>query len=248
MVRNEVAQAESTRLRVTKRARNDLAQYDDLVSEWWRPDGAFAALHWLAAARRSIIPQPAGADEVLLDVGCGGGLLADPTSRYFHVGIDLTTSALHQAQSHAVCPIQADAASLPLATGSAAVVVAGEILEHVEDLNAVVAELCRVLKPGGTVVIDTINDTMLAKFALVTVAERLPGGPPPGIHDPRLFVSPERLSRLFADHGVALSLWGLRPCLRDYARFLFDRRRPVRMVRTKSVALVYQGIGTKDSK
>lgn len=229
----------------TRRPRNDLGQYDDLAAEWWRPEGAFAALHWLAAARLAIIPQASQPNELLVDVGCGGGLTADTTSPYFHVGVDLVASALQAAGSHGVCPIRANAAYLPLVSGCAAVVVAGEILEHVVDLNTVVAELCRVLKPGGTVVIDTINDTSLAKFALVTVAERLPGGPPPGIHDPHLFVDPKRLCALFADHGVKLTVWGLRPAMRDYMRFLFDRRRPVRMVRTKSVALVYQGIGTK---
>ena len=93
--------------------------------------------------------------------------------------------------------------------------------------------------------IDTINDSRRAKFALVTIAERLPGGPPRGIHDPRLFVRPDRLQRMFAAHGVVLRVWGLRPSVVDYARFLIDRRRPVRMLPTKSPGLVYQGIGTK---
>lgn len=245
MGRIEYAQAQTNRPLVTKRPRNDLGQYDDLVGEWWRPDGAFAALHWLAAARVAMIPQPCRPDELLVDVGCGGGLTAHTTSPYFHVGIDLVASALHAARSHGVCPILADAAHLPLASGCAGVVVAGEVLEHVDDLALVVAEICRVLQPGGTVVIDTINDTKVAKFALVTVAEHLPGGPPLGIHDPDLFVNHKRLQRLFADNGVRLTVWGLRPSARDYARFIFDRRRAVRMVRTKSVALVYQGIGTK---
>lgn len=53
------------------RPRNDLGQYDDLEAEWWRPDGGFAALHWLAAARATLIPVPERGDEVLVDVGCG---------------------------------------------------------------------------------------------------------------------------------------------------------------------------------
>lgn len=53
------------------RARNDVCQYDDLADQWWRPDGAFAALHWLARARGALIPQPSTPNAVLLDVGCG---------------------------------------------------------------------------------------------------------------------------------------------------------------------------------
>lgn len=229
------------------RARNDLAQYDDLVEEWWRPHGEFAALHWLAAARRALVPVPRSAGEILVDVGCGGGLMADPACAYVHVGVDRVASALDLARHHGVRALRADVAALPVASGVAAVVVAGEILEHVPSVEQVVAEVCRVLRPGGTVVIDTINDTRFAKLSLVRIAERLPGGPPRGIHDPDLFVDPTRLRRLFADHGVELEVWGLRPSVRDYARFLRDRRRAVRMLRTRSTAGVYQGVGTKAS-
>jgi 2-polyprenyl-6-hydroxyphenyl methylase/3-demethylubiquinone-9 3-methyltransferase len=102
-----------------------------------------------------------------------------------------------------------------------------------------------VLRPGGTVVVDTINATRLARLTLVGIAERLPGGPPPRIHDPDLFVPPDRLEKLFAEHGITLRVWGIRPSARDYARFLADRSHPVRMVPTRSVAVVYQGVGKK---
>lgn len=226
-----------------RRPRNDLRQYDDLVGEWWRPEGAFAALHWLAASRRRLVPSPAGPGEILVDLGCGGGLSYDPASAYVHVGVDLVSSALVHAREHGVTAVRADVAVLPIATAAASVVVAGEILEHVERVDDVVAEICRVLRPGGTVVIDTINDSRFAEVALVRIAERLPGGPPPHIHDPRLFVDAARLRRLFAAHGVDLAVWGLRPSVVDYARFLIDRRRPVRMLRTRSTAGVYQGVG-----
>ena len=180
-----------------------------------------------------------------MDVGCGGGLMADPASAYLHVGVDLVASALGHAHAHGVRTLQADASALPIASESASVVLAGEILEHVTSLDEVVAEVCRVMRPGGTVIIDTINDTRLAKLLLVTIAERLPGGPPRGIHDPRLFVNPERLQNLFAAHGVALDVWGLRPSATDYVKFLTDRRRGVRMLRTRSTSAVYQGVGKK---
>jgi 2-polyprenyl-6-hydroxyphenyl methylase/3-demethylubiquinone-9 3-methyltransferase len=215
------------------------------VDEWWRPEGAFAALHWLARARGELLPAPASAGDVLVDVGCGGGVLAGHVAGYTHVGVDVTLSALGTARRHRVVPVQGDAGRLPIADESAAVVVAGEILEHVHDVPGVVAEVCRVLRPGGLVVIDTINDTAVARFALVRIAERLPGGPPPNIHDAALFVSHERLTREFARHGVRLEVTGIRPSARDYARFLFDRHRSVRMVPTRSPALVYRGVGVK---
>jgi len=227
------------------RDRNDIRQYDDLADAWWRPDAAFAALHWLAAARASLVPAPLGDGEVLLDLGCGGGLMAPHVRSYRHVGIDLTASALTVAARHGVVVVRGDVTQLPMADGAASVVLAGELLEHVRDLEAAVAEASRVLRPGGTVVVDTINATRLARLALVGIAERLPGGPPPRIHDPGLFVPPDRLEKLFAEHGITLRVWGIRPSARDYARFLADRSHLVRMVPARSVAVVYQGVGRK---
>jgi 2-polyprenyl-6-hydroxyphenyl methylase / 3-demethylubiquinone-9 3-methyltransferase len=100
-------------------------------------------------------------------------LMADASLQYVHVGVDVVASALAHAQSHGVQTIRADAAFIPVGSCMASVVVAGEILEHVTSVEDVVAEVCRILRPGGTVVIDTINDSRLAKFAMVTVAERL---------------------------------------------------------------------------
>jgi 2-polyprenyl-6-hydroxyphenyl methylase/3-demethylubiquinone-9 3-methyltransferase len=230
---------------VRRRPRNDPRQYDDLVDEWWKPGGKFAALHWLAPARARLIPPPSRPEAVLVDLGCGGGLLAPHVDGYRHVGVDVVGSALAEARKHGVLPVQADVHRLPLGGAVAEVVVAGEVLEHVDDLQGVVAEIARVLRPGGTVVIDTISDTWLARVALVTVGERVPGGPPPGIHDPALFVRPERVQRLFARHGVGLAVRGIRPSVLDLVAFLFNRRRPVRMLPTRSVSLVYQGVGRK---
>ena len=118
-------------------------------------------------------------------------------------------------------------------------VLAGEIFEHVEDLEATVAEIARVLRPGATMVCDTINDTWWARFSLVTVGERMPGGPPPNCHDPRLFVSPQRLQAICAAHGIELHCNGLRFAVPEYLAFLVSRQREVRMVPTRSLAAVY---------
>jgi len=226
--------------------RNHLGQYDDLADHWWRPDGEFAALHWLAQARTALIPQPVRPDAVLLDVACGGGLMAGRVpSGYRHVGVDRTASALALAAAHGLDVVRADVGALPFVDASADVVVAGEILEHVTDQEGMVAELVRVLRPGGTVVVDTIAATRWARFAFVTVAERLPGGPPRNLHDPALFVDPQRLRELFARQGIALTLNGLRPHPAQFAAFVVRRSGRVRMLPTRSVAGVYQGVGRK---
>lgn len=233
------------RRRRERRPRNDAGLYDDLAGEWAKPNGRFAALHWLAAARADLVPPPRSAGAPLLDLGCGGGIMAPHLPGYTHVGVDLSASALAVATARGVAAVQADAAALPVGDDAVEVVIAGELFEHVTDLEGVVAEVARVLRPGGLVVLDTINATPWARFSLVVVGERLPGGPPPRIHDPGLFVRPERLVDLFARHGVTVQVRGLRASPMDYLRFLVRRRHPVRMVPARSVSALYQGVGRK---
>ena len=228
------------------RPRNDLRQYDDLAGEWWKGRGEFAALHWLAKARGALIPPPARPGAALLDVGCGGGLLAPHLPPgYRHVGVDLSASALAVASAYGVEGVLADAAALPFPDGAFDVVVAGEVLEHVEDLDAVVAEATRVLAPGGLFLCDTIADTAFARLSLVTIAERVPGGPPLHCHDPALFVEPERLRELCRRGGVDLRLRGLRPAPLEFLAFLAGRRDDVTMVPTRARNAVIQGMGQK---
>jgi 2-polyprenyl-6-hydroxyphenyl methylase/3-demethylubiquinone-9 3-methyltransferase len=223
--------------------------YDDLAGEWWRPDGVFAMLHWLAEARARLVPPADGAGAVLVDLGCGAGLLA-PYLRdkgYRHIGVDLVTSALEQAASHGVAAVRGDVTRLPLADGCADVVCAGEILEHVTDLRSTVAEACRVLRPGGLLVLDTLADTALCRFVAVTLAERLEQAAR-GIHDPNLFVDPEALVEECARHGVTLRVRGIRPAAGGMLRWMLSRRGSVRIVPTWSTAVLFQGRGVKERR
>jgi len=233
---------------VPVRPRNDPAQYDDLAGEWWRPYGVLAMLRWLAEARAELIPPARHTGALLVDLGCGGGLLAPHAARlgYRHIGIDVGATALALAREHGVLPVLADVGRLPVADRVAAVVSAGEILEHVRDLRGTVAEACRVLRPGGTLVIDTIAATRLARLVAVRIGERVPGGAPKGIHDPALFVDRELLEAECARHGVRLTLRGTRPSLPGMVRWLARRAPDVRMVPTRSTAVLFQAYGVKE--
>lgn len=230
-----------------RRARNDPRQYDDLVDQWWLPRGGFAVLHWLAASRAELVPPAGRPGAVLVDVGCGGGLLA-PHVRdrgYVHVGVDVTASALRLAAQAGVVAVRGDATAVPLADACADVVVAGEVLEHVPDLVAAASEACRLLRPGGLLVLDTLAATAAARFLTVTLGERIPGAVPRGIHDPALFVDRRLLVDTCARHGVPLALRGLRPSLRGLARWSVGRAVGVPLVTAPTTAVLFQGVGRR---
>jgi 2-polyprenyl-6-hydroxyphenyl methylase/3-demethylubiquinone-9 3-methyltransferase len=232
---------------VTRLARNDPRRYDELAADWWDTQGPFAMLHWIARARAALVPPAERPGALLLDLGCGAGLLAPHVAGlgYRHLGVDLTASALRQAAAHGVAPARADVVRLPMGDAVADVVCAGEILEHVADHDAFVAEMCRVLRPGGTLVVDTIADTRLAALAAVEIPERLPIDVPSGLHDPALFVSRPGLVRSAARAGVELRLRGLRPSAPALLAYWAGRREAVPMIPTRSTAVLFQAWGLK---
>jgi 2-polyprenyl-6-hydroxyphenyl methylase/3-demethylubiquinone-9 3-methyltransferase len=120
---------------------------------------------------------------------------------------------------------------------------AGELLEHVVDAGAVVAEACRILRPGGTLVLDTLNATLTARILAVEIGERLVRVR--GIHDPALFVDPGVLTSECARHGVELKIRGVRPAAGGLLRWLVTRRGEVAIVPSRSTAVLYQGRGVK---
>ncbi len=227
--------------------RNDPAQYDELADEWWRPTGGFAMLHWLAASRAEHVPPAPHPGAVLVDLACGGGLMAPHVARlgYRHVGVDLGLAGLRVAREHGVLPVRGSVYAVPLPDRCADVVLAGEVLEHVADHDQVMAECARLLRPGGTLVIDAIARTRLADLIAVRVAERVPGGPPPGLHDPALFVDRTRLLATADRLGLDLRLVGLRPSVRDVVAWRRGRRDVVRMRTLPLTTVLFAGYGTR---
>jgi len=126
-------------------------------------------------------------------------------------------------------PTQGRLERLPFADGAFDVVVAADVLEHVPDLPAAVAELARVLAPGGRLAFDTINRTPWSWFTAVFGLERVLRMVPRGTHDWRLFIRPAELDRLLRAGGLeAVAVEGLasRVGPTDVVRGLLTRRLP----------------------
>ncbi len=163
------------------------------------------------------------AQQEILEVGCGGGLICEELAgrRAVMVGVDpsqgaLTTARAHAQQSglgHIIHYEQGSAEALSYADGSFSAIVCLDVLEHVRDLKATIAEIARVLAPGGLFVFDTINRTLLARAVLIWYGENFPsGGLVRGIHNYHDFIKPRELRAVLTASGLQVrELTGFMP-------------------------------------
>ncbi|MEQ6884638.1 bifunctional 2-polyprenyl-6-hydroxyphenol methylase/3-demethylubiquinol 3-O-methyltransferase UbiG [Salicola sp. Rm-C-2C1-2] len=183
--------------------RNDLTIYDDVADHWWSDD-----IRWVRTLK-NLVPGRLSwfdrhidwADKQVLDLGCAGGFMAEAlANRGARVtGIDPAAQAIAAARAHARASghdIAYDVGvgeALPHADESFDAVVCVDVLEHVGDLEKVLTEVARVLRPGGLLLFDTINRNPLARLATITMAEDTLRLLPRGTHDPALYIKPAEL-------------------------------------------------------
>ena len=188
---------------VAKIKRNNLNIYDEVAGQWWSDD-----IRWVRTLRNLVPGRLKWFDRHInwqglsvLDLGCAGGFMAEALSNRGATvtGIDPATKAIEAARTHANVAgisIRYDVGvgeELPYDTGQFDVVVCVDVMEHVNDLARVMAEVARVLKPGGTFLFDTINRNFISRFGAVTIAENILRLLPKGTHDPMLFIKPREL-------------------------------------------------------
>jgi 2-polyprenyl-6-hydroxyphenyl methylase/3-demethylubiquinone-9 3-methyltransferase len=204
----------------------EIAKFSAMADAWWDPAGAFKPLHRLNPVRLAYIrdaatrrferdpsaPLPLSGLRVL-DIGCGGGLLAEPLSRMGAeiTGIDASERNIGIARAHALqsgARVTYFACAVEDLAGREAgfdLVLAMEVVEHVADVGAFVATSAGLVRPGGLLLIATLNRTAKA-FALAIVgAEYVLRWLPRGTHDWRKFVKPSELASALRPTGLAVS-------------------------------------------
>ncbi|MEY2593581.1 MAG: hypothetical protein RI972_1270 [Pseudomonadota bacterium] len=191
----------------------ELAKFSELAHRWWDPESEFAPLHQINPLRLEWIQGLAPlAGQRALDVGCGGGILADAMARKGAsvLGVDLSTKALKVAQLHALeaqtpnvtyreVAAEALAAEAP---GSFDVVTCMEMLEHVPDPASVVRACATLVKPGGWVFFSTLNRNPKSWLFAIVGAEYVLNLLPKGTHEYRKFIRPSELARDCREAGL----------------------------------------------
>jgi len=193
----------------------ELAKFGALAHRWWDPEGEFRPLHQMNPLRVAWIAAKAplsGAD--VLDVGCGGGILAEALARAGArvKGIDLAekplkVAELHRLESNLAVSYEAiSAEQLALREPSRYdVVTCMEMLEHVPDPASTVRACATLAKPGGHVFFATINRNVKAYALAVVGAEYVLRLLPRGTHDYARFIKPSELARWIRDAGLELA-------------------------------------------
>jgi 2-polyprenyl-6-hydroxyphenyl methylase/3-demethylubiquinone-9 3-methyltransferase len=206
---------------------DEVAQFSAIAEEWWDERGKFAPLHRLNPARIGYIRQvieahfgkvcgPDGDSATplknltLADIGCGGGLICEPMARLGAAvtGVDASERNIAVARTHAegggltIDYRATTAESLAEAGAQFDVVLALEIIEHVDEIDLFYDALTALVKPGGLIILSTMNRTAKAYAMAIIGAEYVLRWLPRGTHDWKKFVRPSEMAAALARRGL----------------------------------------------
>ena len=205
---------------------DEIARFAAIAESWWDPNGDFRPLHRLNPVRLEFICQhvarhfdrdPLGPEPFkgldVLDIGCGGGLLCEPMRRLGAAvtGIDAGQEAIEIAKAHAQqSGLDIDyhhrlPEELEAEKGRFDVVLNMEVVEHVADFRVFLAISAGLVKPGGAMVLSTLNRTLKALALAKIGAEYVLRWLPRGTHDWRKFVRPSELAAGLKSGGADIT-------------------------------------------
>lgn len=250
--------------------------YDHLASTWWDENEVLNLLRTVVNPGRfgyfrHVLQERLKIDlmgKQVLDVGCGGGLLAEEFAQLGCqvTGIDPSEPSVAAARAHAqqqglaIDYRRGVGESLPFADASFDIVYCCDVLEHVADLEKVLLEIARVLKKDGIFFYDTINRTLLSKLISIKLLQEWNSTSlmPPNLHEWKRFIKPHELQTLMKRYGlIPQELTGLGPHVNPIAAFILLRKRKrgemsykevgerAKMGRIKNTSNSYMGYATK---
>lgn len=197
----------------------EVAKFEAMAQRWWDPQGPSKPLHDLNPLRLQYIDRAVSlAGKLVVDVGCGGGILSEAMARSGArvLGIDLSPACLDVARLHALeAGIGAARERLDYRAVSAEAlardqpahfdaVTCMELLEHVPDPAAMVGALASLVRPGGQVIVSTLNRHPRAFAVAIIGAEYVARVLPRGTHDYLKFIRPSELARWGRAAGLHL--------------------------------------------
>ena len=191
----------------------EINKFSELASRWWDPEGEFKPLHLINPLRLDFINQHCSGlfDKSVVDIGCGGGILAESMARAGATvtGLDMAEASLEVAKLHGlesgikvdyICSTAEDYAQTH--AGEFDVVTCMEMLEHVPDPASVVRACASLVKPGGHVFFSTLNRNLKSYLMGIVGAEYILKLVPKGTHDHSKFIKPSELMVMTDQAGL----------------------------------------------
>jgi len=183
----------------------ELYKFELLREDWWNPQGNLKTLHVINPLRLKYINEAASlAGKKVLDIGCGGGLLSEAmASKGAKVtGLDANQSAIDVAQEHAIdmgyeidyLHTSAEQYATQTSTGYD-LITCMELLEHVPDPGSLISTCASLLRPGGDLIVATLNRNIRSYAMAILAAEYLLNIVPRGTHDYAKFIKPSEIAR-----------------------------------------------------
>ena len=218
---NATATAEAKPRPVHNVDAQEIAKFEALASKWWDANSEFRPLHQINPLRLNWISDHVDASiglagKRVLDVGCGGGILAESMARRGAdvLGIDMGLAPLAVGRLHAEqenvqsieyrqIPVEELALEMPEQFD---VVTCMEMLEHVPDPASIVEACMRLVKPGGYVFFSTINRNPKSYLFAIIGAEYVLRMLPRGTHEYQKFIRPSELAGFIRDAGLTLQV------------------------------------------
>ena len=193
----------------------EIDKFSALAHRWWDPSSEFKPLHAINPLRLGWIQEHVSiAGKKVLDVGCGGGILAESmaVAGAQAKGIDLSEKALKVADLHSLETgvkveyeyISAENLAQKEA-GQYDVVTCMEMLEHVPDPLSIIKSCAAFVKPGGKVFFSTLNRNPKSYLFAIIGAEYLLRILPKGTHDYKKFIKPSELNEFIREAGLELN-------------------------------------------
>ena len=195
--------------RNTSKSAEEIQKFENMSDQWWSKDGDFKPLHELTPTRLEYITNLSKKhfrkDSIknikTLDIGCGGGLIAEPLARLGAkvTGIDASEININIAKQHALeSKLKIDyqatlAEDLVQTKKKYELILALEIIEHVENIDFFIETCCTLLAPGGLLIFSTINQTVTSFLKSIIAAEYILRWVPKGTHEWSKFVKPSQI-------------------------------------------------------
>lgn len=204
---------------------SEISHFAKDSAAWWDTEGPFRPLHWMTPVRMEFIRDQVlshfGREKSLsplkgltvVDIGCGGGLACEPVSRMGGkiTGVDADANAIGVARQHSkdqnleIEYINGAAEDLVSAKRKFDVVMALEVIEHVSDPDAFMSLCSKLLKPGGLLIMSTLNRTWKSYALAIIVSEHVVHWTPKGTHDWKKFIRPSELGRMARQHSLQVN-------------------------------------------